>query len=191
MNQPELFRTVVGIAQEAVNQVDPAMFDLPTPCAEWNVRQLVNHMAITCRFSAAIMNEQPPTEDRLSDRDVLGADVKASFDASAATAVSAFGGVGAMERVVDAPIGAVPGASWVHFPTWDLYVHTWDLTRATGISMDERPEVTGDILDWARQTFSGARDVDQLGEIIDLPKDASAIDQLVSHFGRNPAAFQG
>lgn len=186
MNQPEIFGNVVDIAQATIEQVEFAMFELPTPCSEWNVRQLMNHMAVTCRYAASIMNEQPPAEDRLADHDVLGADLSASFAGHAATAVAAFGASGAMDRVIDAPPGKVPGAFWADFPTWDLYVHTWDLARATGVHMNESSELSQHILNWGRQIFSGPRDVTQIGEPVDVADSAPAIDQLVGLFGRDP-----
>ncbi len=185
-SQPELFERVVGISEAAISRVDPSMFDKPTPCTDWNVRQLMNHMAVTCRFAGAIMDGNAPSEDRLAGHDVLGNDFKASYAKVAAGVVYSFGAIGAMDREVQAPPGKVPGSFWVSFPTWDLYLHTWDLTTATGTAMEQPDEVTESVLAWGQQMFSGPRDVGQIGELVETSPGAPVMDRLVALFGRRP-----
>lgn len=188
MQQPQLLERVVRISRDVVSQVDPAMHALPTPCSAWNVRQLVNHMAITCRYAAAVMEGTPPSENRLADDDVLGDDIARGYGTAAARVVAAFTERGALDRIVSAPAGQVPGSVWVPFPTWDIYVHTWDLATATGIEMEQPAEVTETVLAWGTETFTGSRQVDQIGELLEIGVDASAMDRLIGFFGRTPAA---
>ena len=186
MNQPQVLEQVVEISKTCVDQVKPSMFDLPTPCSEWNVRQLVNHMAITCRFGASTINQEPPAEDRLAEADVLGDDFQASFESYADAAVASFKAPDALERIVETPAGEVPGAFWADFPAWDLYVHTWDLSKATGIKMNQPEELTKYFLAWGQNIFSGPRDGGPIGEAVTVPSTATEIEQLVAYFGRTP-----
>ena len=48
-----------------MSTTDDADLERSTPCKEWDVRALINHMAISLLFAAAIVRNQPPPVDRL------------------------------------------------------------------------------------------------------------------------------
>jgi uncharacterized protein (TIGR03086 family) len=97
---------------------------------DWDVRALINHMAISLLFAAAIVRNQPPPTGRLSTRDVLGPQFRDGFGYAAATARQAFSDPDALAGLCDSPAGAISGAAWINFPTWDIFVHGWDLSKA-------------------------------------------------------------
>lgn len=186
MIQPELFSQVIGLSQTIVAGVDDSVLDQPTPCAEWNVLQLINHMAITLRFAGAVMDGRTPHEDRLASNDVLGTNWRNGYTLATTSAVTSFQTKGAMERQVDAPPGNVPGSFWVSFPTWDIYVHSWDLAQATGQTVDWPDDYTRPIRAWVEQVFGPPHDSEEFGAIVEVPADASDMGRLVAQFGRTP-----
>ncbi|MFV0315722.1 MAG: TIGR03086 family metal-binding protein, partial [Microthrixaceae bacterium] len=62
----------------------------------------------------------------------LGDDPLATFRANADEQIAAFSGPGAMERIVEHPMGDLPGSKVIQFRIGDLTLHTWDLARAIG-----------------------------------------------------------
>ena len=50
-----------------------------------------------------------------------------------------------MERTVELPFGAMPGSFVVNLAAADMFVHAWDLARATGQSTDLDPELADDL----------------------------------------------
>jgi uncharacterized protein (TIGR03086 family) len=186
VQQPLLFNRVLELAGHLVNTTDDAALGRPTPCQDWDVRALINHMAISLLFAAAIVQNQPPPVDRLSTEDVLGPQFRTGFGRAAATAREAFADPGALAGRCHSPAGAIPGSAWINFPTWDVFVHGWDLAVATGRPAERPDELTAPILAWARTTFTGPRDTRQFGELVTVAADAPLIDQLVALFGRQP-----
>jgi uncharacterized protein (TIGR03086 family) len=72
------------------------------------------------------------------------------------------------------------------FYTSDVFMHSWDLARATGqpIALDE---------DRCAEMLAGMQPIDEIlrasgqyGPKVDVPTDASAMDQLMGFIGRDP-----
>jgi uncharacterized protein (TIGR03086 family) len=77
----------------------------PTPCTEWNVRDLVNHLVGMNLVFVALLEESPMPE-RGADR--LGADPAGACRRSAAALQAAAGRPGVLERS-QAPLGQFRG----------------------------------------------------------------------------------
>jgi uncharacterized protein (TIGR03086 family) len=107
--------------------------DAPTPCEEWDVRGLLNHVVSGNLWAAELATGKtiPEVGDRL-DGDVIGADPLAAYDASAAAADAAFSAPGAMAAPCAVSYGPVPGEIYAGHRFLDLVIHGWDLAVATG-----------------------------------------------------------
>ncbi|MFD5465057.1 TIGR03086 family metal-binding protein [Kitasatospora sp. NPDC127059] len=106
----------------------------PTPCAEWNVRQLVNHMTRGNLAYVRLLHGGDAAEFlRLRDVDALGADPLEAYVRSVGEVAREFGRVGALERVLDYPLGPVAGRQALAVRITDSTVHSWDLARALGL----------------------------------------------------------
>jgi len=102
----------------------------PTPCTDWNVRDLVNHVAVGNFAFASILRGEPraaPGAPPGSVRDLLKA-----YRDSAAAVLDAFRQPGVLEQVFTVPFGPVPGIVALHLRITEILVHGWDLARATG-----------------------------------------------------------
>jgi uncharacterized protein (TIGR03086 family) len=109
----------------------------PTPCEEWDVRGLVNHLvtadSTTVRLLAGATRDDVVA---LIGTDHLGSDAMASCAAVAAEQIEAFRAPGALERIVPHPAFDMPGSQLLDFRIGDTLLHTWDLARA--IDADDR-----------------------------------------------------
>jgi uncharacterized protein (TIGR03086 family) len=123
----------------------------PTPCAEWNVRQLVNHMARGNLNYVGLLRGGTAAEFvRLRDADALGTDPVGAFGRSARACTAAFVEPGALARVLDHPLGAVTGRQALAVRITDSTVHTWDLARAVGADDRLDPE----LVTWIDDNFA-------------------------------------
>lgn len=122
--------------------VRPSMWTWPTSCPEWRVRQLVNHMT-RGNLSYADLAHGGAGADfvRKRDLDALGDDPFGAFQESVAVCASAF--AGALDRIVDHPLGKVTGAQALAIRTTDSVIHTWDLARAIGADERLHPALVG------------------------------------------------
>ncbi|GAB3689940.1 TIGR03086 family metal-binding protein [Nocardiopsis oceani] len=110
---------------------------LPTPCAEWDVHDLVNHLTAEQLWVPHLLAGSRIEEvgDRF-DGDNLGEEPAATWTVASRESRTAWLAPSALEQTVHLSFGDVPGREYLWQMTFDLAVHAWDLARATGA--DER-----------------------------------------------------
>jgi uncharacterized protein (TIGR03086 family) len=125
-----------------LERVRPHQWTLPTPCTEWDIRALVNHVVGANRRYTMLLHGAPADEvDATRHLDHLGGDAVASFVATARELNSAFREPGALARTATHPAGARTGAQLLGMRVLDVAVHTWDLARAIGADESLDPDV--------------------------------------------------
>src|SRR3954454_15233393 len=111
--------------------VGPDDWRVPTPCSEWDVHALVNHVVGGCvRHRMLLHGAQPHEVEATRTVDHLGADPVAAFVAAADVVVGCFQEDGALERIVHHPAGDRTGRELLSMRVLDTSVHGWDLARA-------------------------------------------------------------
>jgi uncharacterized protein (TIGR03086 family) len=168
-----------------VHAVKDDQWDAATPCSEWNVRTLVNHIVGENRWMPPLLEGQTIAEvgDRF-DGDLLGDDPKAAWDASAAEAVEAVQADGAMDRTVHLSFGDFPGREYTMQVFADLMIHGWDLARAIGADERLDPELVEACTAWFTPMEEAYRSSGAIGPRPEVPPDADAQTRLLAAFGR-------
>jgi uncharacterized protein (TIGR03086 family) len=156
-----------------------------TPCQEWDVRTLVNHIVSENRWMPPLLAGRTIAEvgDRF-EGDLLGDDAKAAWDDSAAEAVRAVHGDGAMERTVHLSFGDIPGHEYTMQVFADLVVHGWDLARAIGADERLDPGLVDACAGWFAAMEEAYRGAGAIGPRVELPSDADPQARLLAMFGR-------
>ncbi|WP_395151930.1 TIGR03086 family metal-binding protein [Ilumatobacter sp.] len=110
-------------------------WDLPTPCPDWNVTEVLGHVIAGSQMSAAIAAGAGRAEaiDLLSTQFISG-DPLAALDVALALQEAALVDSAVDDRVCQHPAGDMPGAQLRSFRMSDLLVHQWDLARAIGVN---------------------------------------------------------
>ena len=154
-----------------------------TPCASWDVAEVINHIVGGQEFFQAGLAGRPPA----GETDYAAGDYMAAFDEAAAGTIAAFSAEGAMEKTVSLPFGDMPGAALAGLATTDTFVHGWDLAKATGQSTDLEPDLAEGLLGQSRMaiqdSFRGPEGA-PFGPQQEAPDGASAADQLAAFLGR-------
>jgi uncharacterized protein (TIGR03086 family) len=179
-----LSRALANTAQ-IVDALEPDQLGCPTPCSEWTVRDVLNHVVVGHHFSAAVVNGTEPPYAQMDLPDLVGDDPRGPYRAGAQVLLDAFSAPGALERRCATPAGEMPGAAWINFAIFDTYVHGWDLARAAGIDAAFPDEVTEPILGFVRVAFVMPDwPVHVMREPLDGYAGAAPMDQLVAYLGR-------
>lgn len=106
---------------------------LATPCTEWTVRDLANHLVAGNEMTAQLLagaDAAAAMEGLHGDH--LGADPVAAWERSSVGEMAAFAEPGALDRTVHHPVGDISGETLLGYRTIDNLLHAWDLARATG-----------------------------------------------------------
>lgn len=155
-------------------------YDDKTPCAEWSVRDLLDHMVgvVAGLGSAAAGNDPVPFE--------LGDDPAAQFQAAAAAAMLAWRQPGLLDAIIDAGPGPMPGRVLAGINLLDTATHTWDLATATGQPATLPDDVAGAALEASRATISPEIRPGRFAPEADAPSGGSSTAALVAFLGRTP-----
>ncbi|MEU4250492.1 TIGR03086 family metal-binding protein [Amycolatopsis sp. NPDC026612] len=168
--------------------VAPDGWGAPTPCTEWDIRALVNHMTRGNLNYVGLLSGAT-REQFLAQRnaDALGDDPVAAFTGSVRACADAFAAAGALDRVVDYPLGKLTGRQALAVRTADSTVHTWDLARALGADETLDPGLVAWIDEDYDTIFAGLAPGTSF--FADAPADAPGAprqDRLLTRFGRAP-----
>ncbi|WP_380284365.1 TIGR03086 family metal-binding protein [Kitasatospora purpeofusca] len=169
---------------ERVRLITPEQWDAPTPCADWTVRDLVNHLAGEQLWVPELLMGATIGEvGARFDGDVLGDDPVGVWTAAADAARDAFAVPGATELTVHLSYGDVSGQYYLDQLTADAVVHTWDLAEGTG-RLTRLPEA---LVDFALAEFTGYGDLSGSGYFdapLPVPDDAAPQTRMLALTGR-------
>ena len=174
-----------------VSAVHGSQWDLPTPCADWTVRQLLNHLVGGNRLFTRVLRGEPlPPREQLGRRageDQLGDGPAAAFRTSATGLLAAFGTPGVLERTHTVPAGTLPGPAVLHLRIVETLVHGWDLARATGQEVPFPDELAERELTFSRDLLGRLPEGRQpFAPSQPVADEAAAIDRLAALLGRSP-----
>jgi uncharacterized protein (TIGR03086 family) len=181
----------LAAAEPIVARVDTSQLDHPTCCTGWRVRDLINHMLLTLWSTESMFAD---SEQRhagqpggLPDVDIVGNDPSAAYAEAKKAILAAAAIEGTLERMHKSPLGEMPGVMFINLPITDVFVHGWDLARATGQQVDFDEELAERQLALIRQVLTDQRPPPPIfGPEVGVPDDRSAMDRLVGFLGRTP-----
>jgi uncharacterized protein (TIGR03086 family) len=187
----DLYRDSVRTFAARVASIGPDQWGAPTPCADWDVRALVNHVVSEQRWSVPLFAGATIAEvgDKY-DGDVLGADPVLSSTEAAEDAAAAVSEGGAMERTVHLSFGDTPAVEYVHQLLADHLVHGWDLAVAIGADTTIDPGGLAECAAWFDDREDLYRGAGAIGPAVAVGADASDTDKLAARFGRDPNAWR-
>lgn len=160
-------------------RVSPDQFGAPTPCSEWTIWDLIDHVIggneRVGQWAASPMQPQARPDDTV-----------AAHRASALAAQSVFAGPDGMTAMYKLPFGEVPGQVFVGMRTSDVLTHAWDLAFATNQSTDLDPELAAEQLiaahAFVRPEFRGPGR--PFGHEHSCSAERAPADQLAAFLGR-------
>ena len=187
LDLPELHDEALASTRRYVAGIGTDQWAAATPCADWDVRALLNHI-VSGNFWAAELSAGRTIEavgDAL-DGDMLDDDPLASYDQSSGAASAAFHVPGAMEAMCAVSYGPVPGEVYAGHRFIDVLIHGWDLAQATGQDTRLAPELVEAcwvVVEPQRDLLTGSG---MFGDRPELPPDADRQAQLLALLGRTP-----
>ena len=177
------FREIGGRFGDVVAGVRPDQWDDPSPVPAWAARDVVRHLVewFPAFLAAGADVHLPPGPS--ADDDPVGAwrhlqrEVQALLDDP-----------GSAELVLsNRHIGDVPVPEAVsRFFTGDVFMHTWDLARATGQDDTLDPERCAERLAGMEPIEDAMRGSGQYGPRVEVADDADVQVRLLGFIGRDP-----
>ena len=172
----EVGPTLMGV----INNLSEEDLGRPTPCANFDVAGVLEHMVGGASAFAPLMRGEaepgvPPTAGSVIDR----------VQTALGNLVEAANSAGAQERTVPSPFGDESGATFTTYLAFDGLTHAWDIATATGQTITPSGALVAEIDAFARDFVRPEmRDGDTFAEPTNPPANATPLERLVAFSGR-------
>ncbi|MGW8889414.1 TIGR03086 family metal-binding protein [Streptomyces sp. NPDC055749] len=178
----ELLAAARTQALPVIAGIDDERLGDPTPCSEYDVRDLLNHLfQVVVNFRALAARQ---AVDFSVTPDVVKGDWRDDFARETARLVTAWEVPGAEDGVTGAM--GLPARTVGLMVLGDLTVHAWDLARATGQDFVPDSVVVDAVGPALAELAPMAREGNMFGEPFPVPAGASAFEQVLAVTGRDP-----
>ena len=180
----EQMQNALDHATNVVNRIPEDAWNRPTPCADWSVRDVLNHLTAAHLWAARLLGGE--TLEQISDSyngDVLGEDPIAAWDTAQVKSREAWAAAG-NAAPLELSFGTTTVDMYAEQMLLDLTVHAWDLAR--GAKIDEGALVADTVV----HVLNYAHEHDIAGKTpfgVQVRTDSdNPQDQLVALLGRRP-----
>lgn len=184
MDTITLYRRTVENWQRLLDGVGADQWTQATPCAEWDVRMLVNHVVGEQCWVPPLLEGQTIADvgDRF-DGDVLGDDPVATGRSRAEESVESVDGRLPAGGKVHLSYGDEDAEEYVRQVAADHLIHGWDLAAGTGQDRAMDPDLMIEVAAWFSNHEDEWRAGGAIGPRAELTGDPQA--DLLAAFGRS------
>jgi uncharacterized protein (TIGR03086 family) len=164
----------------------------PTPCTDWDVRTLLNHIILWTAYSAEQRALGGSVAEELMNKDFAkNPDFAADYKAQLDRALTAWEDPQAWQRdlgVMGSPAKAADIAAML---VAEMVLHGWDLAKATGQEYRCNDTVAADLIQTVETQGEMFRQYKGFADVIDIPESASKFHRALALSGRDPGWATG
>jgi uncharacterized protein (TIGR03086 family) len=180
-----LYRKAVNEFGKRVDIIDDDQWDADTPCTEWTVSDLVNHIIYENKWVPPLLEGKTIKDvGNQFEGDLLGNDPKGAWNQASKEAIGAVEEPGVERKIVHVSFGDIPGSEYISQVLCDHVIHAWDLA----IGIDDDDELDPDLVDFAFDFYEPQLEIwragGSFGPEVEVPDDADEQTKLLAATGR-------
>ncbi|WP_417366448.1 TIGR03086 family metal-binding protein [Glutamicibacter arilaitensis] len=151
----------------------------PTPCSEYNVQELTDHLAGSLSMLASALGADIPDDPALAPEPRIARLAQAALESFSARG---------LEGMIDAGFATMPASVIAGILNLELLVHGWDFAQATSQQYEVDPGLADYVLALARNTIGEPqRASGSFGPETVVAESAGNLERLLAFTGRVPA----
>ena len=185
-----LMAAAAAESARVVAEVPGHPMDAPTPCDDWDLRTLVNHVILWTAYSAERRaHGESVAEDLMSKDFTADPGFAEDYAAQIGRAVAAWSDPAAWERELGVMGSGTPAADVAAMLIAEMVLHGWDIARATGQEYACDEAVATSVLATVEAQGDLFRQYQGFAAVVPLPADeegATVLDRALSLSGRDP-----
>ncbi|MEM7139801.1 MAG: TIGR03086 family metal-binding protein [Actinomycetota bacterium] len=180
-----IFRLARGEFARRLDAVAATHHALPTPCPDWDVRTVIDHVLAGDVFAVRVLGGATleAAIDGLLGADLVGPDVHGDFRRGADAVDAAFAAADP-DAIVDHVAGRIPVRDFIEFRTADYSGHAWDLAVATGQDRTLHPDLVASMVERTAARRESTGSLDQYDDA-DAPPTEDLQTRLLALMGRD------
>ena len=182
---PRHFERAVAEFTRRVQAVADDQWNASTPCSDWDVRKLVQHVVYETKWTPPLLEGKTIQEvGDVFEGDLLGDYPKVAWASAVEDASSAVNEDEALDRIVHLSFGDFPGSEYISQVLSDFTIHSWDLAR--GIGTDERldDELVEYVYSFLEPQAEAWRSAGAFADAVEFAEDADTQTKLLALTGR-------
>jgi uncharacterized protein (TIGR03086 family) len=184
-----LYESACDVFNEKIHLVRADHWELPTPCTEWNVRQLINHVTVEDMWAPHLLAGRTMADiGNALDGDMLGSDPVRTWDTAVAEAREAARAPGAAQATVHLSYGDDTASSYLMQLFADHLIHSWDLATSVGADQRLPEDLVAACQEWFTRMEPVMRQAGLIGPRPPVPPDVDAQARLLAAYGRRADA---
>jgi uncharacterized protein (TIGR03086 family) len=172
-----------AFASDKVKQVTAADMAKPTPCAEFDLHALLNHLLGGLSMLTTAASGGKAT---MPEGDQVGSDPGATYDERRSALLSALEDPGVLERNWEMPFGSMAGGMMAGIAFMEHLTHGWDVAKATGQDTTIPADLVAECTELVTPMDAMLRMPGVCGPRVEVAESASAQDKLIAFLGRTP-----
>ena len=177
-----------GATALVVDQVTPAELKDPTPCDEWDVQALLNHVILWTSYSLERRAHGESVAPELMERDFAAEpDFARDYRAQLDRAVAAWADPAVWDRELDVMGAKTPAADVGALIIAEMILHGWDLAAATGQDYSVSDRAAEAALRAVEANAELFRQYKGFADPVTVAADALVLDRVLALSGRDPA----
>jgi len=180
------FAGVTSAVRGLIDGTGADQLGLPTPCDDFTVKDMLNHINLVMGRVAAIGNGEhfsTVTEESVA----LDDGHAEAYDEAAHAVMTAWMDGAKLEQTFEWPAGELPGGPLLFVYTAELATHGWDLATATGQAIEIDDSLLQGALMAAKMLPADDRAEMPFDDVVDPGPGASTLLQIAGWFGRQVA----
>ncbi|MEV0713464.1 TIGR03086 family metal-binding protein [Asanoa sp. NPDC050611] len=183
MHLDSVISEAAGRTGAVLHAVRPTDLAAPTPCVDWDVRTLVNHV-LQVGSALALAGRGGPVPSELWTAELIDAGFATRFDTDSAAARTAW----AMPPAGPITLGTyeMPPGAVASMLVTDLTIHGWDLARATGQDYEPDPAAVELTNRFMVEMAEQGRAMGIFAPPVPVAPDVGAFASVLAGSGRDP-----
>jgi len=188
MSIREFFAAAADEVVTVVKGVDPDDLARPTPCTDFDLRQLVNHFIGTTGALGRVGRREAldPDDPYGSRRDPSQGDWQHELTTNLEAVARVWAQPEAWEGTVEMGGPAMPAPMIGEMAMAEVLLHGWDLARATGQPLSVPDEVGRELRRSIEETAELGRSMGAYGEEVRVGDERPEFERALGASGRDP-----
>lgn len=180
-----LFSTAMMLVDKVIEKVKIEDYNKPTPCTEWNVKELTNHLLYELVWIAPLLEGKTIAEvGQVYEGDLIKGDAGVSW-MKYCRQTSAQMAKTKPRSIAHLSYSDKTAQAYVDEVAADLIIHGWDLAQALGLDYKINDLTVSAIKKATDDVMPGARESGYIAEELEVDKNASEQDKLLAYYGRS------
>lgn len=185
MDAKDLFHEATKEANSCVTRVQPSQLSDPTPCSEWNLRDLIGHMVYELAWVPAMLAGKTITEvGEAYEGDLLGDDPVGAWSRALAQALGAVDNA-KLTHTVHLSYGDYSAEHYIREAASDMLIHGWDVGQALEYSLIFNKPAAQTVYDFVLPRAAEFRGSGLFGDVVPTKEGDSLQTKLLAFYGRH------